>query len=266
MANLRQAPVSDPVGGRDSAIVTLTRDYPAGYVTALHFHDRHQLVFATHGVMTVNIGRRTWVVPTFRAVWIPAGVAHIISMSGAVAMRTLYFSRRHRRVLPRDCCVINVEPLLRELIVHSCRLGRLHKRIDAHRHLIDLLVDRLAAVDVVPLQLLRPADPRAQKVATHLVQDPSDRRSLHLICKRAGASRRTLERLFQREAGLTLGKWRQQARLMHAMRLLAEGRHVTRAALDSGYSTPSAFIHMFRKSLGVTPMEYFRTPPTAALR
>jgi AraC-like DNA-binding protein len=67
-----------------------------------------------------------------------------------------------------------------------------------------------------------------------------------------------VERLFQEEVGMTFGKWRQQLRLMQAMRLLAEGAKVTHAALEAGYSTPSAFISMFRKALGTTPTLYFR--------
>jgi AraC-like DNA-binding protein len=59
--------------------------------------------------------------------------------------------------------------------------------------------------------------------------------------------------------GMTFGRWRQQLRLMQAMRLLAEGAKVTYAALEAGYSTPSAFISMFRKALGTTPTLYFRT-------
>ena len=56
---------------------------------------------------------------------------------------------------------------------------------------------------------------------------------------------------------MTVGKWRQQLRLMQAMRFLAEGQKVTYAALESGYSTPSAFVSMFRKTLGTTPTAYF---------
>ena len=54
------------------------------------------------------------------------------------------------------------------------------------------------------------------------------------------------------------GKWRQQLRLMQALRLLAEGVKVTQAALGAGYSTPSAFISMFRRALGTTPASYFK--------
>jgi AraC-like DNA-binding protein len=67
-----------------------------------------------------------------------------------------------------------------------------------------------------------------------------------------------VERLFQDEAGMTFGKWRQQLRMMQAMRLLGEGAKVTHAALEAGYSTPSAFIAVFRKTLGTTPTLYFR--------
>jgi AraC-like DNA-binding protein len=59
---------------------------------------------------------------------------------------------------------------------------------------------------------------------------------------------------------MTLGKWRQQLRLMQAMRLLGEGANVTHVALESGFSTPSAFIAAFKKSLGTTPAAYFRIP------
>jgi AraC-like DNA-binding protein len=89
-----------------------------------------------------------------------------------------------------------------------------------------------------------------------LLTDPSHRRTLAQLSKTAGASKRTVERLFQKEVGMTFGKWRQQLRLLQAVRLLAEGAKVTQAALEAGYSSPSAFISGFRKALGTTPSLY----------
>jgi quercetin dioxygenase-like cupin family protein len=99
MSQKRQSAIYDRLGHRQSQITTLTHDYPAGQVVPLHFHDRDQLVFASRGVMTVRTGVGAWVVPTQRAVWIPASVPHTITVSGAVAMRTLYFKPRLARAL-----------------------------------------------------------------------------------------------------------------------------------------------------------------------
>ena len=207
--------------------------------------------------MTVRTGDGMWVVPAHRAVWIPAGVPHSITMSGSVAMRTLYMTRRLARGLPRSCCVANVSPLLKELILHACAIGALRRTDTRQRHLIHVILDQLVGIALVPLQLPTPSDPRALRVATMLLDDPSDRQPLTRICQDAGASKRTLERLFQHDVGMTFGKWRQQLRLLEALRLLADGAKVTHAALESGYSTPSAFASMFRKALGTTPSQYF---------
>jgi AraC-like DNA-binding protein/quercetin dioxygenase-like cupin family protein len=243
---------------RKSAITTLTRDYPAGHVIPLHFHDRDQLVYASRGVMTIRTREGTWVVPPNRAVWIPKEVSHTIAMSGAVAMRTLYLKPRIAKGLPRDCCVIGVSALLKELILYGCTVGALKRTVKWQEQLIGVILQQLRTVRMVPLQLPHLSDPRVVRITDILVSDPSDARTLAQLCRVAGASKRSIERLFQQEIGMTFGKWRQQLRLMHGMRLLAEGAKVTHAALESGYSTASAFISMFRKALGTTPTSYFK--------
>jgi AraC-like DNA-binding protein len=109
----------------------------------------------------------------------------------------------------------------------------------------------------VPLQLPLPTDERAKRAAEWMRANPDDSGSLKRMAKRVCTSVRTLERLFQRETGLTFGKWRQQLRLLHALRLLAGGQAVTRIALSVGYDSPSAFIAAFRKQFGSTPARYF---------
>ena len=73
------------------------------------------------------------------------------------------------------------------------------------------------------------------------------------MARQSGLSARTLERLFRAETGMSFGLWRQKARLLESVRLLAQGGSVTDAALDSGYSSVSAYIAAFKQTFGCTP-------------
>jgi AraC-like DNA-binding protein len=240
-----------------SPVTALSFDFAHGHVISEHHHQEDQLVYACRGVMTVRTKDGTWVVPPQRAVWIPSRTRHSIVMAGAVSMRTLYLRPRLVKQLPRNCCVVNVSPLLQELILHACQLRALNRRSKTQAHLIDFIIDQLQSVKTAPLQLPLPSDPRAARVAAILQDDPGDSAVLDEACKQAGASKRTIERIFQQQTRLSVGKWRQQLRLMRSLQLLAAGEKITHAAMEAGYSTPSAFIAMFRKALGTTPRRYF---------
>ena len=240
-------------------ITPLSYEFSGGHEIPTHLHPEHQLIYASRGVMTVWVKDVTWVVPPQRAVWIPARTPHRITIHGAVSMRTLYVKTR-LITFSRTCCVVGVSPLLRELILHACTFPGLRQRVAAEAHIIAMIVDQLERLEVTPLQLIHPSDSRAARIAAALSTDPGDRRSLAALCEAAGASKRTIERIFQLETHMSLGQWRQQVRLVHSLRLLAAGNKISHVALDSGYSTPSAFIAMFRKALGTTPQRYFNTP------
>jgi AraC-like DNA-binding protein len=56
---------------------------------------------------------------------------------------------------------------------------------------------------------------------------------------------------------MSFGAWRQQLRLLRALERLAAGEAVSTLALELGYASPSAFIAMFKRALGVPPGRYF---------
>src|SRR5215470_7887172 len=78
--------------GPELLVRTLAVGYPSGTTLEGHSHAWAQLVYASEGVMTVQTEEGTWVVPSHRAVWIPAGVRHSVEMAGRVSMRTLYIA------------------------------------------------------------------------------------------------------------------------------------------------------------------------------
>jgi len=237
-------------------MASVSADFAHGHVIIEHSHPEDQLLFASSGVMTLRTKQGVWVVPPLRAVWIPADTPHTVEMSGPVSMRTLYFLPRLCRKFSEKCFVMNVSTLLRELILHACQFKRLSKKPLAERRIIEIIVDQLKAVDSIPLQLPHPTDARAMRVVKALLADPGDQRDLEKLCADCGASKRTIQRVFLEETKMNFGKWRQQLRLLHGLQLLASGEKVTAAALEAGYRSPSAFISMFRKQLGTTPMRY----------
>ena len=233
-------------------------------IKARSFDGWDQLAYAARGVMSVSTEHGSWIVPPHRAVWVPSRVQHSVSMTGRVVVRTLFFRERMtQRRMPRECCAVNVSPLLRELILEATRIGLLRRDDTKQARLARVLVDQLETLSVVPLQLPMPDDPRGRRAAEVILAAPGHPRTMSRACRTAGATRRTLERIFIAETTLTLGRWRQRARLIAALRRLAQGSSVTEVALDVGYSTPSAFIAAFRRELGTTPKRYFAADVTS---
>jgi AraC-like DNA-binding protein len=257
MSRSGQAPIRS-AARQTGPVVGLAASYPDGARIPRHRHAVAQLVYATAGVMTVTTRDGAWVVPPLRAVWVPPRVAHAIRMTGAVEMRTVYLARALCGPLPSVCGVVHVTPLLRELVLRAVAFPKRYAPRGAEARLAAVLVDEIRAAPAVPLHLPQPVDPRALRVARALAENPADPRPLAGFARPAGASVRTLARLFRRETGLSFAAWRQQLRLLRALERLASGEPVTAVALDLGYAGPSAFVAMFRRTLGVSPGRYFR--------
>ena len=178
-------------------------------------------------------------------------VAKIAERAG-VAVGNLHYHFGSRRAL------------LRELIVRAVAQPRLYDPDGPDGRLMAVILDQLERLAETPLHLPIPGDPRLRRITDALMKDPADGRRLSDWAATAGASSRTLARLFVATTGLTFGAWRQQARLLHAMRLLAHGEPVTTVALEVGYESPSAFVSAFACAFGTTPGRYYKTGEAGA--
>lgn len=254
----------DPRPG--TSISTLAYEYPPAFRVPEHAHGADQVIYATRGVMEVSAGQSFWLIPPQFAIWIPARTMHRLRMPGAVSMRTLYLRRGLAAKLPQTCAVLHVTPLLRELIVEAVRIGLLRTRNRLHGALRDLILSQLESASGVPISLTLPRDSRALAVAQAFIANQAQNPPLGSLCADAGASVRTIERVFRGEVGTDFTTWRRQARLMKAVELLAGGQLVKQAAFATGYRQPSAFVEMFRRTFGVTPKVWtaeLGKPPSA---
>ena len=233
------------------------RTYPVTFlhdVTQRHHDARwHQLTFAARGHLEVITDDARRLVPADRAVWVPAGVTHTNVMRAPVSMRSLFIAAAVLADASARVRTIAVTPLLRELIQHITRLGALDSTQPAQARLAGVLFDLLAAAEDVPLDLPSPRDPRARRFADLVTKDPGSGAAIAALARKAGASLRTLERLFLAETGVPVGEWRRRVRLFHALHLLEAGGSVTEVALDVGYESTSAFCQAFRRQFGHSP-------------
>ncbi len=229
--------------------------HPAGVVVAPQSGTWDQLVHSATGAPVVVTPGSRWTIPPGRAAWIPAGTTHRLLLRSPCRLRIAYL--RPAAEASVGVRVVVVSPLLRELLHHAVRSAPLHREdpsAAAVLHLLSTLVE--AAPTASPLHLPMPRDERAAAVADRLLDDPSC--ELATACGAAASSRRTVERLFAEATGLSLGVWRQQARVLRAVQLLAEGHPVERVAQMVGYSAQSAFGVAFREHLGTSPARFAR--------
>ncbi len=84
-----------------------------------------------------------------------------------------------------------------------------------------------------------------------VLADPLVERDLDDLALAAGASSRTVTRLFPDETGLTFREWRRRARIMAAAEMLSSGsRPVKDVSSRFGFSSTAAFGHAFREVMG----------------
>jgi AraC-like DNA-binding protein/quercetin dioxygenase-like cupin family protein len=230
---------------------TTLRYLPPGSDVDAHRHDDHQIVYAGRGVLSVTTDAGSWIAPSTRAVWIPAGTVHEHRAYGETDLHTVGLPTTDNPLRLNSPAVLAVGPLLRELIL-ACTGENTYSDAESDR-LRAVLLDQLRLAPQQPVRLPTPRDPRLVEVCAILDEDPADQRTLSALGAQVGASERTLSRLFRAEMRMTFPQWRTQLRLHHALRLLAEGTAVTVVAHGTGWASTSAFIEVFRRTFGHTP-------------
>ncbi len=243
-------------------IAVLIDDYPPGFFDPAHSHLRAQLVYATSGITILSTADASYVAPPQRAIWVPAGVRHEVRCRGRVQIRTLYIASDATPDLPTTCQVIEISNLLRELIIEAGNLPIEYELEGRDQRIMLLILDEIRRAPRIPLSVPMPANERLARICKAILADSAQHDALNDWANAAAMGRRTFTRTFRRETGMSFATWRQNVRLMDALSRLATGRSVTATALDVGYSSPSAFTALFRRTFGVPPTHYLMDAPS----
>ncbi|NVM74543.1 AraC-like DNA-binding protein [Duganella sp. SG902] len=222
-----------------------------------HHHEWGQLTYAVHGVIRVEANNSSWIVPPQRAVWIPGGVVHSVTVLEDSLLRPMRVYAGRAPFPGPECKVLELSGLLRELLAALEKLDR-QQRSRRELLLIEMILDEIPRCAEHPMHVPLPSDKRLKALCDALMAAPGAEFTLADWAAQVGASERTLSRLFERELGMGFGHWRQQVRLAHAAPLIARGVPLSQVAAELGYASQSAFSAMFRKSFGCSPSSFFK--------
>lgn len=226
--------------------------------TASHAHGPGQLFGSLAGLLSVSNPVGNWVVPVTHAVWIPPQVPHALRSYGPFMGWSVYIEEAACARLATEPQVIRVSGLLREAVHRIVAWGRGPRSESEHR-LGNVLIDEIAMLPPEPLSLAYPNDFRLRQITDGILSNLADERGMEDWARLAGITTRTLARRFVAETGFGFSEWRQRAKVLRAIELLAENMPVTTIAVDLGYTNVSAFIAMFTRILGTTPGCYARS-------
>lgn len=246
-------------------LVPYAHDYAHGDSEPWHQHDCAQLLHSLSGVVRVDTASGCWVVPPGRGVWLPAGTPHSLRITGHVAARTLFIDPLARADLPATCQIVQISPLLRELILASLTLPESYLSGSRDERVYELILDEIRTLPALPFHLPEPQSEPLRGLCDRVRQNAGEGWSIGQAASVLGMSERTLNRHFQHQTGLSFREWVRRARLLEALDRLAQGQPVLRVALELGYGSHSAFTVMFRRVMGISPSDYFKNDSPTAL-
>ncbi|GKT25569.1 helix-turn-helix transcriptional regulator [Acidovorax sp. SUPP3334] len=250
-----------------------TRWLPADTQVLPHSHPWAQLAISTTGVIHLTVAQGTYIVPPSRALWIPPGVEHAVTLVQDADLRTLYLHQPRGRCGPgraggvqreaddpawRQCRVLEVSELLRALVREmpcepdGAEVPPTAESLRRERHLSALICDEVRRAAALRLGVDLPRDKRLLHLCEAVLADPTRHATLEDWARDTGASPRTVARLFHTELRSTFTQWRQQVILSKAVALAATRVPVGQIAAELGYSA-SAFSAMVRRAVGQTP-------------
>ncbi len=227
-----------------------------------HFHDRGQFIFIESGLSTLQTEAGNWIIPIRRVAWLPPRVRHASHSNGPVKGWVVLTPSRIAKRLPKHVCVLRASNLMVAALERVTLLSGRERGLEAL--LWEVLLKEMRQSHLEEFELPLPRSPRIRRIAEAELKCPNVKDSLKLLASHAGVSKRSFTRHFLAETGMSFSEWKRTALALHAIKRIAAGNSVSSAAFDIGYESVSAFVAMFRRKYGTSPMKFLMQHPDVA--
>ena len=245
----------DEVDSLPTSVLAIATDYPPGHLLVWHRHRRAQVLYSVSGVLRVETADGMWTVPPQQAVLIPPDTDHQVQMFDA-STRSLYVEPQAVPWFPGSCRVVDVSPLLRELLIAAVELPPQWGPRSRAAAVADLMLHEIQSLSPLPFDIPMPADPRLRARCEDFASAPRIDHTPTQWAADLAISARSFTRWFKAQTGVTFQTWRERACALDAIRRLVAGTTVTETAAALGYASPAAFTVMFIRCVGTQPRSF----------
>jgi AraC-like DNA-binding protein len=248
------------------------------YVARPHRHSELELNLVTRGTCRYLVGERRFDLRPGSLIWLFPRQDHVLlERSRDLQMWIAVFRpslARRIALSPGNRTLLKGDPpgdFCRRLPGPSAkRLGDLFQEIAPMRQTVqtDLFNSALAYALLLSWEHYRAADARSDAAGVHpaveraarIIRDHPDPLKIEVLAEQAGLSPSHLSRLFKRQTGLPLARYRAQVCLNRFFALWGDGRDkkMLSTALSAGFGSYAQFHRIFKQQMRCGPAEYLR--------
>ncbi|MFT4229034.1 MAG: AraC family transcriptional regulator, partial [Microbacterium sp.] len=220
---------------RADDLPSLRLDLPPVAIPERVHDDHHVLLWQVRGGGTdLLLDDVAVFLPVGHALWVPANVRHAITVRANSVVIPLFFDCDVTATTLHGPTLVAVDRDLRTLLLAYLQSSTsiLRPQANITRQLFALMEGGPAAQAALPM----PTSVPARLVAETLRSNPGDDRGVDELARAAHTSRRTLERAFLAETGLSVRDWRIRTRMEAAALLLRSTAPLPAVARRVGYA------------------------------
>ncbi|CAE6807699.1 AraC family transcriptional regulator [Paraburkholderia haematera] len=211
-------------------------------------------IYVRQGGVWMTAGRRAYCVTQGHGIWLPPAVAHSVSAVYEADICVLRIDTGLSADFVPVARVLNCSDVL--IAIFSATQRSIVER--SYAAVVALLADELRAMPEMAGNFAVRMPSLGSRVAAlceSLLMHPTRDVALEDAANRAGVSCRTLSRIFTKELGASVGRWRREVQVGAAMCALVHGISVAETARALGF-TSSAFSTLFKSRIGHSPREW----------
>jgi len=217
-----------------------------------HQHPHGEFFLLRSGHLKSYTSEGRWLIPAGHLCWVPPYAMHGGETDDTRGIR-FHLSAAFCQTLPKEPCVVSGTPLIHAVMERLAETAAHAGLGEVEKRLLAVLGDEVERAKSRPIILPMPQDIKLRNIAEKWLAQPDDRTGLDALAEQAGMSRRSFTRNFKHSTGLSVGDWRQIARLMRGIDMLADGKSVTETALALGFDSVSSFVALCRRHTGMSP-------------